>query len=350
MTLHGQRSRDRVHVVYSRSGERATAFASEHGIPVSTTDLEEAIAHPETDAVLVGLPNHLHEEAIALCARHGKTVLCTKPLARNGEEAKRILDTVEQAGIFAGYLEDLVYTPKTLKAVAAVRAGQIGQVTWARSRETHPGPAQRLVLGRGAGGRRRHRRPRLPLRRDHPLLRRQGKPAGRCLLLGGHARSPDRGGGQRDRADPFRERRDRTVRGQLDVPRRHGPPRRGRRHGGDDLDEPLPPHRVRGVLDRRGRRLRGREGRDRVRVALPGRRRARRARVRRHVRGHARRARRGQAARRDLLRRLRRQRGDGRLLRVGAQRRVGVRASWPSGAVGRPRGSRASDVSSTGKR
>jgi predicted dehydrogenase len=39
-----------------------------------------------------------------------------------------------------GYLEDLCYTPKTLKAVAAVRAGQIGEVTWVRSRETHPGP------------------------------------------------------------------------------------------------------------------------------------------------------------------------------------------------------------------
>jgi predicted dehydrogenase len=140
VTLHGQRGRDTVHVVYSRSEDRAAAFAAEHGIPIGTTKLEEAIAHPDVDAVLVGLPNHLHEEAIALCARHGKPVLCTKPLARNGEEAKRILDTVEQAGIFAGYLEDLVYTPKTLKAVAAVRAGQIGEVTWARSRETHPGP------------------------------------------------------------------------------------------------------------------------------------------------------------------------------------------------------------------
>jgi predicted dehydrogenase len=140
LTLHGQRGRDAVHVVYSRSDERAGAFAAEHGIPVATTDLEEAIAHPETDVVLVGLPNHLHEDAIALCAQHGKAVLCTKPLARNGEEAKRILDTVEQAGVFAGYLEDLVYTPKTLKAIAAVEAGQIGQVTWARSRETHPGP------------------------------------------------------------------------------------------------------------------------------------------------------------------------------------------------------------------
>src|SRR5581483_9109081 len=139
-TLHGRRGRDRVEVVYSRSGDRARAFADENGISHSTTDLEEAITHGSTDVVVVGLPNHLHLEAIELCAEHGKAVLCTKPLARNAEEAKRILDTAEGAGIFAGYLEDLVYTPKTLKAVAAVRGGQIGDVTWARSRETHPGP------------------------------------------------------------------------------------------------------------------------------------------------------------------------------------------------------------------
>ncbi|HZT16465.1 MAG TPA: Gfo/Idh/MocA family oxidoreductase [Gaiellaceae bacterium] len=139
-TLHGRRGLDRVHVVYSRSSERAQAFARDNDVPVTTTDLQEAIAHPETDVVVIGLPNHLHLEAVELCARHGKAVLCTKPLARSGAEAKRILDVVEEAGIFAGYLEDLVYTPKTLKAVQAVRAGQIGAVTWARSRETHPGP------------------------------------------------------------------------------------------------------------------------------------------------------------------------------------------------------------------
>ena len=139
-TLHGQRGRDRVAVVYSRSTERGEAFAAEWGIPEATTDMEAAIRHPDTDVVVVGLPNHLHEEAIALCADAGKAVLCTKPLARNAEEAKRILDTVEQAGIFAGYLEDLCYTPKTLKSIASVRDGAIGDVTWVRSRETHPGP------------------------------------------------------------------------------------------------------------------------------------------------------------------------------------------------------------------
>ncbi len=32
------------------------------------------------------------------------------------------------------------YTPKTLKAIASVENGALGEVTWARSRETHPGP------------------------------------------------------------------------------------------------------------------------------------------------------------------------------------------------------------------
>jgi len=140
MTLHGQRGRDRVEVVYSRSEDRGQAFKKRWGISDHTTSMEEAVNHPDTSVVVVGLPNHLHEEAIELAAKAGKAVLCTKPLARTAEEAKRILDTVEKAGVFGGYLEDLCYTPKTLKAINTVKAGAIGDVTWVRSRETHPGP------------------------------------------------------------------------------------------------------------------------------------------------------------------------------------------------------------------
>ena len=139
-TLHDRRGTDRVRVVYSRTEERGRAFRERWDIPENSTDLEQAIEHPDTDTVVVALPNHLHEQAIILTAQAGKSVLCTKPLARNAEEAKRILDSVESAGVFAGYLEDLCYTPKTLKAIAAVRNGAIGNVTWVRSRETHPGP------------------------------------------------------------------------------------------------------------------------------------------------------------------------------------------------------------------
>jgi predicted dehydrogenase len=140
MTLHGQRGRDRVQVVYSRSEERGAAFRERWGVPEATTSIEAAVTHPEVDTVVVGLPNHMHADAVAAAAAAGKAVLVTKPLARSATEARRILDTVERAGVFGGYLEDLVYTPKTRKALASTRSGAIGDVLWVRSRETHPGP------------------------------------------------------------------------------------------------------------------------------------------------------------------------------------------------------------------
>ncbi len=140
MTLHGQRSRDSVQVVYSRSDERGQAFKARHDIPESTTDMQAAIEHPDTDVVIVALPNFLHEEAVTAVARAGKAVLVTKPLGRDADEAKRMLEVVEGAGVFGGYLEDLVYTPKSLKAMHAAQGGAIGDVTWVRARETHPGP------------------------------------------------------------------------------------------------------------------------------------------------------------------------------------------------------------------
>ena len=138
--LHGQRSRDRVQVVYSRTEERGSKFAQDWDIPRHTTDLKAAINDPGADVVVVGLPNHLHKEAVVLAAKAGKAVLCTKPLGRTAVEAKAMLDAVEKAGVFAGYLEDLVYPPKMLKSMEFVKSGAIGKVLWARSRETHPGP------------------------------------------------------------------------------------------------------------------------------------------------------------------------------------------------------------------
>jgi predicted dehydrogenase len=140
MTLHGRRGRDQVQVVYSRTEERGAAFRRRWGIPASTTSVEEAVNHPEVDTVVVGLPNHLHEEAVTAAAAAAKAVLVTKPLARSAAEAGRILASVERAGVFGGYLEDLVYTPKTRKALASTQSGAVGDVLWVRSRETHPGP------------------------------------------------------------------------------------------------------------------------------------------------------------------------------------------------------------------
>ncbi|MEY3405104.1 MAG: Gfo/Idh/MocA family protein [Cyclobacteriaceae bacterium] len=138
--LHGHRSKDRVVSIYSRRQESVDRFMKDYGTPHGTTTMEESIAHPEVEVVCIALPNNMHEEAVQLCCKHKKAVICTKPLARTAEEAKRMLDAVEKAGIFAGYLEDLVYTPKFIKAWESVKNGALGRILWAKSRETHPGP------------------------------------------------------------------------------------------------------------------------------------------------------------------------------------------------------------------
>jgi predicted dehydrogenase len=139
-SLHGQRSRDRIVSIYSRREESAKKFASDYGCAHWTIEMEEAVAHPDVDVVCISLPNNLHEAAVLLCCKHKKAVITTKPLGRNAVEAKRMLEAVEKAGIFNGYLEDLVYTPKFLKALESVKNGALGRILWSKSRETHPGP------------------------------------------------------------------------------------------------------------------------------------------------------------------------------------------------------------------
>ncbi|HEY9261866.1 Gfo/Idh/MocA family oxidoreductase [Chitinophaga sp.] len=139
-SLQGQRSRDKIVSVYSRREESAKKFADDYQVAYQTTEMEVAVANPEVEVVCISLPNNLHEAAVLLCCKHKKAVICTKPLGRNAAEAKRMLEAVEKAGIFHGYLEDLVYTPKFLKALQSVQSGALGRILWAKSRETHPGP------------------------------------------------------------------------------------------------------------------------------------------------------------------------------------------------------------------
>jgi len=139
-SLQGYRSKDKIISIYSRREESAKKFAEDYQCHHYTTVMEEAIAREDVDIVCISLPNHLHEEAVMLCCKHKKAVMTTKPLGRNAAEAKRMLEAVEAAGIFNGYLEDLVYTPKFIKASQSVHEGALGRVLWAKSRETHPGP------------------------------------------------------------------------------------------------------------------------------------------------------------------------------------------------------------------
>lgn len=139
-SIQGYRSKDSIVSIYSRREESAKKFAADYQCHHWTINMEESIARADVDMVCIALPNNLHEEAVMLCCKHKKAVITTKPLGRNAAEAKRMLEAVEAAGIFNGYLEDLVYTPKFIKANESVQNGALGRILWAKSRETHPGP------------------------------------------------------------------------------------------------------------------------------------------------------------------------------------------------------------------
>ncbi|MCF0133097.1 MAG: Gfo/Idh/MocA family oxidoreductase [Blautia sp.] len=73
----------KVEAIYSRSKEKAEAFAKEQGLERCFDDLEALAADEDIDAVYIASPNSLHCRQAIQMMNHGKHVLCEKPLASN---------------------------------------------------------------------------------------------------------------------------------------------------------------------------------------------------------------------------------------------------------------------------
>lgn len=127
-----------VAAVYSQTKERAAAFAEKWNLGHTTDRMEEAIE--QGDLVIIGLPNFVHKKAALAAARAGKPVVCTKPLARNADEAREMLEAVEAAGVMHGYAETEVFSPAVIQARRLIESGAVGKVLTVRSREAHSGP------------------------------------------------------------------------------------------------------------------------------------------------------------------------------------------------------------------
>ena len=125
---------------YSRSQERAGAFAARWRIPESTTDIRKAVARDDIDLFVIALPNQEHEPAALALAKAQRNQVCTKPLGRNRKEAKSMLEAARKSGRMHGYAETEVFAPAVVKARETIEHGGIGRVIWVRSRESHSGP------------------------------------------------------------------------------------------------------------------------------------------------------------------------------------------------------------------
>ncbi|MEK0317677.1 Gfo/Idh/MocA family protein [Cohnella sp. 56] len=85
--------------VCSRSKERAEEYAARHGIAHAYDDMEAMAVSGEIDAVYIATPNVYHAEQAMLFMRHGIHVLCEKPVASNGAQARRMIEEARRAGV-----------------------------------------------------------------------------------------------------------------------------------------------------------------------------------------------------------------------------------------------------------
>src|SRR5260221_6194343 len=127
-------------VVASPHLEHAQQFAKKWNIAEATNDVHGVIGRSDLDLIVLGVPNHVHKDLAIRCAQAGKHVVCTKPLARNREEARVMLQAVREAGVLHGYAETEVFSPSVMKAKTYIEQGGIGKVLTVRSREAHGGP------------------------------------------------------------------------------------------------------------------------------------------------------------------------------------------------------------------
>ena len=64
-----------------------------------TSDFEALCADPNVDAVIIATPNFTHREIALSAARHGKHVMCEKPLGLNAQEVREMYHACRDAGV-----------------------------------------------------------------------------------------------------------------------------------------------------------------------------------------------------------------------------------------------------------
>lgn len=125
--------RSRVSALSRRSLDRARATAARYEIPLAFDSKQELCRSPQVDAVFVSSPNAEHCADVLLALRHGKPVLCEKPMALDAAQAEAMVRAAAEAGLPLGIALVFRFESSAQRLRARVSAGEIGVPVFARS-------------------------------------------------------------------------------------------------------------------------------------------------------------------------------------------------------------------------
>jgi len=135
-----------------KRAEEAAALARKLNVGTARVykSITEMVSDPNIDAVWISSPNFTRIEVmeeIVGALEKGKGELigicCEKPLGRNVQEARRMLDLVQKVKVLDGYLENQLFAPAVARGkeiVWARGAALSGRPYLARAAEEHSGP------------------------------------------------------------------------------------------------------------------------------------------------------------------------------------------------------------------
>lgn len=124
-----------VKVVAGWDHDAARAETSCANLGLDAEPSVEALAgRGDVDAVLIGVETSMHADVVEKAAPAGKPILLQKPMALTMEQADRIVDTVNNAGVPFTMLWQMRVDPHNLKAKQLLDSGEFGKVFQVRRR------------------------------------------------------------------------------------------------------------------------------------------------------------------------------------------------------------------------
>jgi 2-hydroxy-4-carboxymuconate semialdehyde hemiacetal dehydrogenase len=85
--------------IISRTGEQAAAVAAKYGAKHHSTELEDALARDDVDAVILCTPTQMHAEQAIACMEAGKHVQVEIPLADSWADSQAVLAKQQETGL-----------------------------------------------------------------------------------------------------------------------------------------------------------------------------------------------------------------------------------------------------------
>lgn len=119
--------------VAARDGEKAKAYAGEHGIPEWEASYEALIARRDIELIYNALPPHRHMDLTIAALEAGKAVLCEKPFAMNAREARAMTEAAARTGRPLVEAFHYRFHPMFDEILRQVNEGAIGKLCAIRS-------------------------------------------------------------------------------------------------------------------------------------------------------------------------------------------------------------------------